>query len=241
MAHAADMPVKAPVRPAPTSSWTGFYFGGEIGERSAVVDPSVAASTLNAPAAPRNVLGTDFCGGAAPQLPCPGATSLDNVGFRGGLYGGINWQVSRDWVAGFEGDFAWADRSRRLGGQMYPGGSPAFALAASTFTAKTTWNASARARLGVLVLPNVLRYGAGGVSWLHVGGDDCSRRDLRYQWGGSCRGIRPGRNHRFHHAAWMDDRRRHRGHWWSHWLVRGEYRYADYAPGQIRTRRAWLL
>jgi outer membrane immunogenic protein len=168
VAHAADMPVKAPVRPAPTSSWTGFYFGGEIGERSAVVDPSVTASTLNDPAAPRNVLGTDFCGGAAPQLPCPGAMSLDNVGFRGGLYGGINWQVSRDWVAGFEGDSAWADRSRTLGGQMYPGGSPAFALAASTFTVKTTWDASARARLGVLVLPNVLLYGAGGVSWLHV-------------------------------------------------------------------------
>ncbi|HEY6254279.1 MAG TPA: outer membrane beta-barrel protein [Xanthobacteraceae bacterium] len=223
-ADAADMPVKAQVAPAPTLSWTGFYFGGEVGERSAVVDPSVTAATVTAPGFTLNVLSPATCAG----LPCPGGTSLDNAAFRGGLYAGINWQVSREWVAGIEGDFGWADRSRTLGGQMYPGGATAFALGASSFTVRTTWDASARGRLGVLVMPNVLFYGTGGASWLHV--EATSNCDVTrfFSTCGLPGGFAPAViTNSATRLGWTIGAGLEAGVG-DHWLLRSEYRFADY-------------
>src|SRR5690349_23936848 len=71
-ASAADMPVKAPIAaPPPAPSWTGFYFGGNIGGGRAhssvgytANDPIVAPQliTLAAPA-DRLDYGTDLLGG----------------------------------------------------------------------------------------------------------------------------------------------------------------------------------
>jgi outer membrane immunogenic protein len=227
-AYAADMPLKAPPVP-PVLSWTGFYIGGEIGERSAVVDPSVTSSTLNSPGAPvLNVLGTGVCGGAAGAFPCPGGTSLDNAAFRAGLYGGINWQLNRNWVVGLEGEFAWADATRTLGGQMYPGGSSAFAIGSSTFSIKTTWDASARARLGFLVVPNVLLYGTGGASLLHVEATSfCDNTGIFQTCAITGNFGPPIITNSATRLGWTIGAGIE-ANLGGHWLLRSEYRFADY-------------
>ena len=37
-AKAADLPLKAPLPPAPVYSWTGFYVGGDVGVRGTQTD-----------------------------------------------------------------------------------------------------------------------------------------------------------------------------------------------------------
>ena len=45
VANAADMALKAAPPPAPVDSWTGFYLGVGVGERSSVVDSSITTAT----------------------------------------------------------------------------------------------------------------------------------------------------------------------------------------------------
>jgi outer membrane immunogenic protein len=88
-AHAADLPVKAPIAPS-AYSWTGSYggiAGGYGWGHSDQTDPGI-------PVVPPNIVPRD---GSYPV--------------RGGLFGGTlgyNWQ-QRSWVLGLEGDLSWAD------------------------------------------------------------------------------------------------------------------------------------
>jgi len=170
---AADMAAPAPA-PA-VYSWSGFYVGGGIGTRSAVIDSSVTSGTIGTPAVPINL--PALCTSQFGLAGCGNGASLDNTAFRGSLYAGWNWQVSPVWVFGFE-DVGFADRSRSLNGSPYPGvvaaaagGIPAFVLggtAADPFNVKTTWDASARLRAGFVVNPSVMLYVTGGAAWLHL-------------------------------------------------------------------------
>src|SRR6185437_7604937 len=53
-------------------------------------------------------------------------------------------------------------------GQYYPINFFTGTNLANTFSVETRWDASARARLGYLVMPNVLIYATGGAAWLDV-------------------------------------------------------------------------
>ena len=101
---------------------------------------------------------------------------FDNSSFRVSPYLGYNWQVSSKWVLGVEGDWGWAEgRTRTLAGMAYPSLDFLTSLGGFTpqnggdsFSFKSTWDASLRARAGYAVRPDILLYGTGGPAWLHV-------------------------------------------------------------------------
>jgi outer membrane immunogenic protein len=150
-ASAADLPVKAPAySSAPAaSSWSGFYLGGGIG---------FLASSVNETSA----IPAGFSSASASSEP------LNGVAFRGNAFAGYNFQVMSRWVLGVEGDFGLTNQTTTFPGIAFP--FPA-ALAAEAFpagdsiAAKTTWDASARGRLGFLVMPQTLLYATGGAAW----------------------------------------------------------------------------
>jgi len=196
-ALAADMALKAPpLPPAPVSTWSGFYVGAELGEKwahttwttTSVVD-ALAPITVDA-SSPRN---------------------YDPAGIRGGLYLGYNRQFAPRWVAGVEVD--WADARKTTTAAGIPGcsilclGAPGPVADLSSVTME--WDASARARLGFLVMPDLLLYGTGGIAWQRIESSatcQFSGPDPLCQGtpGGSvCNGVDQ------HGSNRMDDRRRH--------------------------------
>jgi outer membrane immunogenic protein len=139
---------------------------------------------------------------------------------RIGPYVGFNWQIGERWVAGIEGDWAWADKTTTNDGfKFFQGNLPPD----SSFAVKTSWDAGARGRLGYLVAPTLLVYGIGGAAWLktevtsNCGAVSCfpgtytptvvGQSSIRSGWvlGGGVETM-------------LGD----------NWLLRAEYRYADY-------------
>jgi outer membrane immunogenic protein len=247
--YAADMPA-APIYKSPppaARSWTGLYLGGDVGLRVAGVDTSVTSATLTTfGGPPNNLLMPPLC--ASPGVfgvqpgPCPpNGASLNNTSFRAGLYAGYNWQFGAQWVAGFEEDWAWADRSKSLIGAFYPGGDAGLVpgLADASFSVRTTWDASARGRMGFLVTPDLLVYATGGAAWLHMEATSACPTDV----GQACS---PGAavpsviTNSATRLGWtigggMEARL------WANWFVRGEYRYSDYGTWANSDMRTFLL
>jgi len=89
-AQAADMPVKAPYRPAPVMlyNWTGCYIGAHIGAGWNRTEWTNTANTT-----------------AFGDLSPGDGFSQTNTGFIGGGQLGCNYQVE-NWVFGIEGTFA---------------------------------------------------------------------------------------------------------------------------------------
>lgn len=211
-AKAADLPVKAPsVVTAP--SWTGVYAGVSVGARWADNDWRTSDISPNF--------------GAGVFVPTAGTGgAMDSVAARIGGYLGVNWQFAPSWVAGVEGDFGWADNTKRA--SALPGtaglffGIPLVGLPSGSV--KETWDGSVRARLGYLVAPSTLVYGSGGVAW------------QRFELNASCT-IVPGNPFCFgspHDETYASTRVG-----WTvgggiehmiggRWLVRADYRYADF-------------
>ena len=146
-AFAADFSTKVmPIIAAPEPTWTGFYIGLDGGYgwgRDRFADP-LDLSAL--------VLGTVHT-----DVPTP----IGGVNVKGWLFGGhagYNWQYSR-WVGGLEADLDAADIKGTTG-------LTATTIDGNTFvqTNSTKFDALAtlRARLGLLVTPDVLFYGTAG-------------------------------------------------------------------------------
>jgi outer membrane immunogenic protein len=153
--HAADLPIKAPVAAAsaPTSSWTGFYLGAELGFTSSRTDETSTSATI---------------AGVKSLAPLvANSEPLDGIALRGGSYVGYNWQVSPRWVLGIEGNVGSVNQTTTFAGLPFPAQSFGTFSAADGIAAKTTWDASARGRLGFLVTPATLVYATGGAAWQH--------------------------------------------------------------------------
>ena len=130
-ALAADMPAKAPafVPPPPVYNWTGAYIGIYGGYGWGDHDRSNTTGFNNS------------------------YTS------NGGLIGatiGYNWQFYNSFVAGVEGDIAWADIS---GGDGGAGGT--------TDTSEYRWLGSIRGRAG-FAFNNFLVFGTGGWAYANI-------------------------------------------------------------------------
>jgi outer membrane immunogenic protein len=201
-AFAADLPARVVTKaPAmlPVNTWTGFYMGVSLGARWANVD----VTTLSA--------------GGAPPIPNPTNTaSLDSTGVRGGFYAGYNWQVAPMWLIGVEGDIADGSNKRtvnRLPGSGFPIG------ATDAVSVKETWDAGVRGRVGFLLTPSLLVFGAGGGSWTETElSATCSVFTCGAALGSSADKVRSG---------WAAGG----GLEWAvtpNWLARVEYRHADY-------------
>jgi outer membrane immunogenic protein len=151
MAIAADMApyYRAPV-PAPVFySWTGFYVGGNAGG---------AWSSNNALWTP---LPSSSAFGVFPIAGDTGGSSA-----IGGFQAGYNWQFAPTWVAGIEGDWSWANTGSSIN-QQWATNPAAVAVPGSSTSMSSTldWVSSLRARLGYLVLPNLMAYGTAGGAW----------------------------------------------------------------------------
>jgi outer membrane immunogenic protein len=151
MAAAADIaPYYRAPPPAPVFfTWTGVYVGGNVGgswtSNNALWQPLPSSAAFGA-------------------FPIAGNTGGSSV--IGGLQAGYNWQFAPTWVAGIEGDWSWAKAGTTVtapwatnpGGVIVPG---SFTSMSSTLD----WVSSLRARLGYLVLPNLMLYGTAGGAW----------------------------------------------------------------------------
>ena len=123
-------------------SWSGFYLGGHAGYgwgRNPFSDPVGATLAI--------------------------LTGIKYNGFVGGFQAGANWQ-SGAWVGGLEIDL-YRHRHQRVNvGLGAHTGAPGTRTV--TLTDKFDLLGSARARLGYLVLTDVLLYGTGGLAWTRL-------------------------------------------------------------------------
>jgi outer membrane immunogenic protein len=211
----AKSPVMAPA--VVVDSWTGFYVGAALGwkeERS----NWTTTSLQNVP---------------------PFVTTVDATSPRGfnpstgrfGGYFGYDWQISPQWVAGVEADAAFADRTVTAAGipgcaaSCFPG---SLGPGADLSSVRMNWDASLRARLGFLVMPNVLLYGTGGVAWQNISTSATCQHALNDPFCFVVAG----------NPLFTATNSTTRTGWTvgggvdvkvaSNWYVRGEYRYADF-------------
>jgi outer membrane immunogenic protein len=160
-APAADLATKAPVaRATPLASgWAGFYIGAALGAKW--TDAKWTTTQLVEP--PSSDVGTAVIDSSSPDRFRPSS-------FRAGGYAGYNWQTG-PWVYGLEIDAAWSDGSDTHAG--IPGckiicnaGFPGPGVTSSSI--RVLWDAGLRARAGYLVMPDMLIYATGGVTWQNI-------------------------------------------------------------------------
>jgi outer membrane immunogenic protein len=148
-AMAADMPIKAP---PPPPTWTGLYWGVNVGW--------IGASQYNI-----TNTGTDTGAAGLGTLlavgQIPGTIAVSHSGFIGGGQIGYNWQLDPSWVWGIEADFQGTTAKGSAG-----------AVAISPLSQVTTVYSyeldnlgTVRARLGWLSSPNLLWYGTAGLAY----------------------------------------------------------------------------
>jgi outer membrane immunogenic protein len=147
-ALADDRPIS---RPAMPYSWTGFYLGGEAGQRA-------VSSTWQ---------GNCFegAGGGCTYLSRPPTTeSLSSAGPQLGGFVGYNWQFSQFGLLGVESDIAWGHSKASLAGG-FPGMLRQYTSLDDKGYESAGGSGSIRGRLGVLPMPGLLIYGTGGVAF----------------------------------------------------------------------------
>jgi outer membrane immunogenic protein len=208
----APMPTKAPMlAPAPAFTWQGFYVGGSLGGRWVDADWTTTNFGIAlAPAAP-------------PPLVPQGSASYDSSTVRAGVYAGYNWMFAPNWLLGLEADVAWGDGSKTL--NLIPGLGAAGLGDSSSVSHE--WDASIRARLGMLLNPNWLLYATGGVAWQHVEASIvCVASCPVINFGGfsigSMRGTASDTLSGWTLGLGIE------GRITGNWIARAEYRYADY-------------
>lgn len=229
-AAAADHPPpvgKAPPPVAAVPSWTGFYVGVGIGARSSETDATVTRHEF-----PAGFNGLDFCPNFAPG--CVLSEPLNSTAFRFSPYVGLNWQFAPRWVVGIEGDYGFASRTTTLNGMVYPARFAMTGQANETFGVKTRWDAGVRARLGFLFNPATLVYATGGAAWLDVESSSvCSPLIFQTCEDGGPLVIKNSAVASGWTAGGGIEAMIARN-----WLVRGEYRYADFGTVSFTDRRS---
>jgi outer membrane immunogenic protein len=222
---AADMATKMPVEappPAPAFSWTGFYGGLSLGARLA---DNVWTTTHLGPIA--------MAAGISPGLDA--VQPFDSTAARFGGYAGYNWQVTSTWIFGVEVDTGWANNRKTK--VAIPGtthllvlGVPTSAVTGGdTSSVSESWDGSIRARLGFLITPTTLLYGTGGPAWQTVeGGAICV---VNATFSSVCTFPLVVTTH-------SESFTTTKAGWtvgggveqmiWNNWLLRAEYRYADF-------------
>ncbi len=135
--------------PAFVNDWTGFYVGINGGGGWANTNYQSA------------IFGSNI-----PFLPVTVPPSQSSSGGIFGFQFGHNWQWGPV-VGGLEVDFDGADIN---GSSTFftPGTPTSFSAGELTQHTKIDELASARGRLGYLILPNLLLFGTGGIAWGHL-------------------------------------------------------------------------
>ncbi|WP_375310093.1 outer membrane beta-barrel protein [Bradyrhizobium sp. A5] len=151
-ASAADMAAsnytKAPTMAA-VASWTGFYAGLNVGY--GFNDP-VATFTAN------DVVSNSIIGNVGTAAS---PVAYDVKGVLGGAQAGYNWQVSPNWLIGFEADFQGSDIKGSAASPYAVIGRPGQIEAQQN----VEWFGTLRARAGLLATNKLLVYGTGGFAY----------------------------------------------------------------------------
>ncbi|WP_181769319.1 outer membrane beta-barrel protein [Bradyrhizobium sp. UNPA324] len=142
-----------------TASWNGAYLGVGAGIRASQASSSIdAASFTTAGFPPINLL--NGCG------DCFRSDQFHTTAARISPYLGYNWQIDPKWLLGVEGDFGWADRQSSVFGRYLPGGIVGGSGGLNdSYSLRTKWDASIRARVGYIINPAFLAYLTGGAAW----------------------------------------------------------------------------
>jgi outer membrane immunogenic protein len=223
------MPLKAPP-PVVVSDWTGFYVGVQFGAKWKKDDWNTTCIDAGG-----GLLGQ--CGSALSLIAFPGAPdatrspSFSTSGFRWGFYAGFNYQLTQSWVAGVDVDWAQYNQSASVpfipgcataactGGAFGPG--PFFG---DSTTLTNKWDGALRGRLGFLVTPDLMIYGAGGLAFQRIeesmvcngatGAGACFIGILAETQKTTLTGWTAGGG-----LEWR---------LWQNWLLRAEYRYSEF-------------
>ena len=164
-ARAADLPShkSAPVAPAPTLSWTGFYGGLDAGAIFDLPNASVLATgTFAQGSTPADLVAQPYA--------VPGVLHLNDAGFFAGAVLGWNYQFNKSLVVGLETDFGVPFGSSGAtfaapATSSYLGLGP---LTVSQVGRQADMLGASKARIGLLITPNILLYGTGGLAYGHA-------------------------------------------------------------------------
>jgi outer membrane immunogenic protein len=155
IAHAGDLPVKAPpaqAQPVPaTYNWSGFYTGLNSGAAWGSYDPQMATNS------DPGVIGR----ASAAFINSFGNQSIKPFGFSGGAQAGYDWQTG-NWVAGIEGDLSYLHLSGAATTYV-PYVPPSTSTAVISSYGNANWLATVRPRIG-WAANNWLLYATGGVA-----------------------------------------------------------------------------
>jgi outer membrane immunogenic protein len=225
-AHAADLTPLYKAPPPVYSSWTGFYVGGELGGTWG--DGTWTATSLRDPPGIPPTIGI--------VLPIDASSPTDYRpgSLRYGGYVGYNWQFDPKWVAGIEGDLAYANGSASfsgfpgcaLGPCTFPGSG--FNAPVDSTSLRLQGDGSLRPRLGYLVRPNLMLFGTGGVAWQRIQTSGTCGPLFASDY---CNGIKPLVPSSMTNTNTLVGWTAGLGAEWMfapHWLARVEYRYADF-------------
>jgi outer membrane immunogenic protein len=149
--HVAAQPaLSADLTATPADPWTGFYIGAQAGYLDGAGEPEICST----------VAGVDRdCTGLASDY---GLGADNPSGGTAGTYLGFNYRID-SMVLGIEGDVNWDDAS--------DDGVKGSADLESVFgpqDVSLNWDASVRARIGVVVGERAMLYATGGPSWINV-------------------------------------------------------------------------
>ncbi len=171
-ARAADIPSAvrdwrppAGARPAvPALKWSGWYYGSSIGGawsaarwNTTCLQPGVAGANC-----PLGLAGAN-------RFTTQNPADFNTLALRGGIFGGINVQLSRDWVGSLEADFAVNAKSGSRPG--IPGAEDPAAAGSpggDAASVRHVWETGFRARAGYLVAPSLMAFATAGVAMSHV-------------------------------------------------------------------------
>ena len=214
-ALAADLRLAPRPAPPPQADWTGLYVGVGIGAKWG--DASWTTTAVSD--VPTDVGILDATAGRA----------FSPSAFRTSAYLGYNWQLA-NWVYGLEGDLGYSNKTTTTAG--IPGctigcfaGAPGPGV--DTASVGLKWDASARARLGYLVSPNLLLYGTGGIEWQRM---NASAACANTSVDPICLNSPPFAFKTQTNATTLNGWTLGAGAEWKlapDWLLRGEYRFSD--------------
>lgn len=215
-AHAADSAVPFATKAAPSGDWRGFYAGAALGAKRG--DARWTTTLVGDPPTPPG------------DLDATSPRSFNSTGARVGGFLGYNLR-STDWIYGAEIDMAHADTTQSSIG--IPGCTiQCFADAPGpgndSASVAMKWDASARLRLGRLVTPNLLLFGTGGIAWQRIEASATCENSLSDP---ACLVAPPFLVKTQTNASTLRGWTAGAGAEWKFakkWLLRGEYRYADY-------------
>ena len=159
-ASAGSVAVRAADIAAPAADlWTGFYLGAQAGYLSGTGGDTDFCESISG-------VGHE-CLGQSDRIN-PGDTNMDGV--TAGGYLGYNYRIDSV-LLGLEGDFNWDNANGNNNSFSAAPAGVATPAAANPFTGydmSLNWDASIRARLGVIVDERALLYVTGGPSWINA-------------------------------------------------------------------------